>query len=713
MRMRTTTTTRTTTTLATTKDDEDCSPLSFRARRQERKRALRMRNQRNKQLGADYDEQEHDDFTATTAENSDSTRSASSWTSHVGGFGQPQESPRGQSPVHRDIQGAPNPYRPRHQRARSEDYVEKGTYATLSHGNRVVVPAASAGAPPRLPSRLPRRGSGSGNSPSQRQKNTDPLLLPRTESRDRGNDRGGNENEAREDVPDDVFQTHRRFRSEDLVDANRPESSSSPLKLSRQRSYSEHVTTSTKRVLVPTNPGDKHRDGGPDEISSALSPVSVVEEIRRDSRPSSQRKSPKEPQMTPIKKRKTKKLRNKPARQTPPKCYRERERALNHCRHSIHILNHNEKWERRNRNRQLGATASVREVQLQRRRRFEHALQLTVLYHKMGLLHYQQGRYDTARHVLEHGLEILIVDRAKTIIPPEAVRTKTNDGTHASEEDAMFDADYSDTLDSASGSSLYASGSTLDSLPPLPTLDEVAPYFSNQALLLAAELVLAQGKIFAAQGLWSDAKRTTGRILQWSAFQRQRMFLAQQAHEQSQFNYHYVYYPNHEQLEYWREWGPITARAQVLFAECFQRENHLDLAMAYYQEALTVQRNVLGPRHVQVAETVYRIGNVHASRGFLELAELCYHEALGVYRHHREETCSTPEAGQDSNASILADEATVLASLGWIFLLRREGDKAYRTTNEALRSTIHALGPSHRNVASLQHQMTCIHNLYR
>eukprot|EP00536_Pseudo-nitzschia_multiseries_P009190 jgi/Psemu1/325530/estExt_fgenesh1_pg.C_2510017 len=532
-------------------------------------------------------------------------------------------------------------------------------------------------------------------------------------------------------MPDHYRPRQQRARSEDVVDGN------DRTKSWRQRSYSSHVTTPVSTtnnsndglLVVPDDPGDKDDNTERDKTSSVPSPVNVVEDVRHDHRSSSERKPPKEGQRTsPVKKRRQSKPKKTPPKQVS-ECYQERERALGHCRRTIEILHHNEMMERRKSNRRPGATATVREVQLRRRRCLQQAMELTKVYYQMGLLHYQQGRYDTARHVLEHGLEVLIADRANNIVPPvaaaaaaAAVRTKPHTST-TTEEDAMFDADYNDARGNFGDSSPRGFGNTVENLsplptlPPLPTLDEVAPYFSNQVLLLAADLVLAVGKIFAAQGLFSDAKRSTGRILQWSACQRQRMFQAQQqSHEHCQFHYHY--YPNNNELEYWREWGPITARAQVLFAECFARENRPDLAMTYYQEALSVQRSILGPRHVQVAETVYRIGNVHASRGFLELAELWYHEALGLYRCHRENGGSNEaaEASHDTTtetASILADEATVLASLGWIFLLRREADRAYWATDEALKSTIHSLGPSHRNVASLQYQMACIQSLYR
>jgi len=535
---------------------------------------------------------------------------------------------------------------------------------------------------------------------------------------------------------EEMFETPRRFRSEDLVDGNNRGVSSSAVaalaaaapssKPNRQRSFSAHTTASAAATTASNEQCNDGTSAKGNEQIYTNSPTSIVDEVcpRRNPRLSSPRKirTQEESHRQPRRNHKTQTQQRKPREATPSAATlfdgsRERELLLGDCRRTIRFLHQTEKMERREEKKRVATSdRSARDLQLQRRRRLQQAMQLTKLYHTMGLIHYQQGRYDTARHVLEHGLETLIADRANNAVPSTAAATAVATGKAATEEDARFDADYNSTHNNPR----YFSFS--DSLPPLPTLDEVAPYLSNHALLLAAELVVTQGKIFAAQGWWNDAKQSSGKVLQWSAFQRQRIF-----HGQPQTN-------NNSILEYWREWGPTTALSQVLFAECFQRENRPDIAMTYYQEALAVQRYVLGPIHVQVAETMSRIGNLQTTRGLLDLAEQCYHEALGVYRFHREEQeqhgCgstrtmntktatmtattgpSTANANHHAIASILADEATVLASLGWIYLLRRERDKAYWVTNQALQSTVHALGPLHRNVASLQYQMICIQNL--
>jgi tetratricopeptide (TPR) repeat protein len=380
----------------------------------------------------------------------------------------------------------------------------------------------------------------------------------------------------------------------------------------------------------------------------------------------------------------------------------ERERSLKEYRQSIRILQNEEKMDRRQKIGSTDHTTLKRDSrkqqkwkrQKQQQREFKRTMQLADLYHNMGLIHYQQGRYDTARHVLQCGVDALIANRAAAVPFAQAALEEATD---------PFDDDYCNPYYASAPSRL---------LPVLPTLDEAAPHLSNQALLLAAELVLAQGKIFAAQGLWNETKQYSGKVLQWSAFQKQRLVgkPTSSHHRDSPLNATIA-----DSNKYWKDWGPTTSRAQVLFARCFERERRPDIAMGYYQEALSVQRCVLGHGHVHTADTLYRIGNLHASAGLLGLAGQCYDEAMQLYRRHRSQTPNSapPLLGEEdhrppSAACIAADEATVLAGLGWIFFVQRDLARALALTNEALEGMVHALGSSHRNVLSLRHQLMCI-----
>jgi len=397
----------------------------------------------------------------------------------------------------------------------------------------------------------------------------------------------------------------------------------------------------------------------------------------------------------------------------PSPAFRAREKLLGEHRRSLRFLRKEETTDRR---REMPSAQNLlprgqkRRRRRQRKKDSERAARLAGLYHKMGLIHYQQGRYDTARHVLQCGIDALIANRSRG--PGEPVVDP-------------FDNDYG----GEGGHNHHAAATASGVLPPLPTLDEAAPHLSNQALLLAAELVLAQGKICAAQGLWNETARSSGRVLQWSIFQRQRLAGGPANNPSDPRNHRRNHRRQHHECagdpyKYWRDWGPTTARAQVLSARCYEREERPDIAMRYYREALSVQRSLLGHWHVDVADTIYRMGNLHASRGLLGLAGRCYDEALCLYQRHRMLLPCSAEAEQrnlaeglpgEESRNVAADEAAVLAGLGWIYLVQNDPSRALETTGEALRGMVFALGSSHRNVVSLRQQMDRIraHGFFR
>ena len=335
----------------------------------------------------------------------------------------------------------------------------------------------------------------------------------------------------------------------------------------------------------------------------------------------------------------------------------------------------------------------------QRARNEEVSIQIAEMYYKMGLIHYQQGRYVTARNVISSGIEVLLIKNKNT-------------DNHNSIHDAA----------AAAGLSIHHS--------LFPTLNEVSPHhLSNPALILIGNLVIVQGKIYAAQGLWNDVKLCSEQILSWW---------------QQQFN------PTNDDSS--TSWVLLATRAQILLGQYYdhhQRGRRPDIAMRYYQEVLRTlhhhqQNQKYGDVVVQIAETMYRIGNIHTSQLYLPLAIHYYNESLRLYQnlrqHHHNQNTSfdndnnrrTPAAANDCYfAATIADEATVLASIGWIFLLQGEYKRAHQVTNQALYWMIHALGNNnandkantntnstqqqqqhcrHKNVVSIQYQLFCIEN---
>jgi tetratricopeptide (TPR) repeat protein len=506
----------------------------------------------------------------------------------------------------------------------------------------------------------------------------------------------------------------------------------------KKRSFSAHTTPATinDSAAVPDQEEDENRVTNTTEgkeITFLRSPTCIMEEVHRnDSYPRSRttqhphehilgkvdlihkQKGPTTkktltdiPAATRRKEARTRAA-NRDDRDDNPnrsRLFDEGEQSLKEYRQSIRILQNEEKMDRRQkmvniqtRQKRGSRKQQKRRRQQQQQREFQRSMQLADLYHNMGLIHYQQGRFDTARHVLQCGVDALIAHRSSSVPFSQAAFEETID---------PFDDDYSNPYFACAPSRI---------LLLLPTLDEAAPHLANPALLLAAELVLAQGKSFAAQGLWNETKQSSGKVLQWSVFQKQRLL------EQSPSSHRCPEDTSHHATansnKYWRDWGPTTARAQVLFARCFEQEHRPDIAMGYYQEALSVQRCVLEPGHVQAADTLYRMGNLYAAAGLLGLAGQCYDEALCLYRRLRSHVPNSAPPWLASgnghscsrSACIAADEATVLAGLGWLFLVQHDLVRALALTNEALDGMVHALGSSHRNVLSLRHQLACIQN---
>jgi tetratricopeptide (TPR) repeat protein len=58
------------------------------------------------------------------------------------------------------------------------------------------------------------------------------------------------------------------------------------------------------------------------------------------------------------------------------------------------------------------------------------------------------------------------------------------------------------------------------------------------------------------------------------------------------------------------------------------------MARQCYEEAVALFREVGEP--LVLAHTIRHLGDVYFQQGCLELAEACYHEALGLYRNHED-----------------------------------------------------------------------------
>jgi tetratricopeptide (TPR) repeat protein len=290
--------------------------------------------------------------------------------------------------------------------------------------------------------------------------------------------------------------------------------------------------------------------------------------------------------------------------------------------------------------------------------RQDSAMLLCKTYYHMGLIHYQLCRYTTAMHVLEHGLEVLI--QAFPCTP-----RSSNQEYHRDDDNLM------------------------DSTPNpwhLPLLNESMPYLSSEAMLLVGTIFTLQAKIDLAQGMWEFARSRAEQVM--IAFDHEHV--RRRIGSPRPFGY-FVRQIVDMPLDVATEWSLTMARAQIVLGQLYQQDQRPDLAMRCYQDALTVQRYGLGDHHVQVAETLHRIGDLHTSQSMLGPATVCYQEALRVYQ-------------LPGNAAI-ADVATILSSLGWVALLQHNFSAAFYMSQQALELTMQCHGPQHRNIASIRYQL--------
>ena len=153
-----------------------------------------------------------------------------------------------------------------------------------------------------------------------------------------------------------------------------------------------------------------------------------------------------------------------------------------------------------------------------------------------------------------------------------------------------------------------------------------------QEAVLVANLLLSRARLELSMGNRKEAKRTAKMALQLISPQQHSILLAQ---------------------------------GLVVLAQTYQ-EDKPERAMKQYQQALAILRYLLGEDHVDVALTIYHIGNLHTQLECFDLAKDCYTESLRIYQIHGH----------------AMDICTSLASLGWIQLLQNQNELALQTSME-------------------------------
>jgi tetratricopeptide (TPR) repeat protein len=140
-------------------------------------------------------------------------------------------------------------------------------------------------------------------------------------------------------------------------------------------------------------------------------------------------------------------------------------------------------------------------------------------------------------------------------------------------------------------------------------------------------------------------------------------------------------------------------RAKVLHSLGLIDKDRGDIksSMRNFLEALSLQREILGRYHVDIAATLLSFGSLYEKLGRYPEAQSYYLEAFEIYRSQNENTSSTTDMG------------VALTSIGWIRYLSSDFDGALRVYQNAVAYLRLTLGSNHRNVASVLIQTGMVH----
>jgi tetratricopeptide (TPR) repeat protein len=120
-------------------------------------------------------------------------------------------------------------------------------------------------------------------------------------------------------------------------------------------------------------------------------------------------------------------------------------------------------------------------------------------------------------------------------------------------------------------------------------------------------------------------------------------------------------------------------------------------SMRNFHEALSIQREILGRYHVDIAATLLSFGSLYEKLGRYPESQSYYLEAFEIYR------------SQNENVSSTTDMGVALTSIGWIRYLSGDFEGALREYQHAVTYLRLTLGSNHRNVASVLIQTGMVH----
>jgi tetratricopeptide (TPR) repeat protein len=128
-----------------------------------------------------------------------------------------------------------------------------------------------------------------------------------------------------------------------------------------------------------------------------------------------------------------------------------------------------------------------------------------------------------------------------------------------------------------------------------------------------------------------------------------------------------------------------------------KHSGHIKSSKRNFREALSLQREILGRYHVDIAATLLSFGSLYEKLGRYPEAQNYYLGAFEIYRSQNETVSSTTDMG------------VALTSIGWIRYLSGDLEGALRVYTNAVTYLRLTLDSNHRNVASVLIQTGMVH----
>jgi len=139
---------------------------------------------------------------------------------------------------------------------------------------------------------------------------------------------------------------------------------------------------------------------------------------------------------------------------------------------------------------------------------------------------------------------------------------------------------------------------------------------------------------------------------------------------------------------------PSTAISLNCIADVYSETGEFDQANSYYEQALSIRKEVLGDRHAETANSLNNMGNVHDNLGEFDAALMRYEQALSILL----------EVFGDKHP----ETATALNNIGCAYDHKGEYDLALPYYQQALAIWLEVLGERHPETAACLNNIGCV-----